>query len=325
MSKYIGRKISVGIGKESSRGTAVAPTNWLPITAFNHEGKVENAYCEAAQNTIVDSFDAAVIKEWAEGGFDALIGIEGFGLILLSALGSVSSATAGGETVVYDHTYTLQESAQHQSLTLAVDQANGDKNYALAVVDSLSLTFEKNKILDYSVGMMSKKGASATLTPSFSAENKFRPQDFSVKVASNIAGLSGASAIADVKSLSLEISKNVEADDVLGDTEPTDFLNKQVNITGEMTLSYDVTTYENLVLNGTHQAMRIDLTNSDVTLGTATNPQLKIDLAKCVFEEVSFDRGLDNIVLHTVSFRAVYSLSDAKVGDIVLTNTTASY
>ena len=325
MAKHIGRRISVGIGKETTRGTAVTAGFWIPWTALNHEGKVENAFCEAAQGTIVDAFDADVVKEWAEGGFECLLGSEHCGLILLSLLGSVSTATASGETVVYDHTYTLQESAQHQALTLAVDQANGDKNYPLAMISTLSIAYERGQIIGYTCNMMSKKGATATLTPSYSTENKFRPQDFSVKVASAISGLTGASAISDVKALSLEFNKNLESDDVLGSTEPTDFLNKNLNITGEITITYDNQTYENLALNGTHQAMRIDLTNSDTTIGTSENPTLTIDLAKCVFEEVSFERGLNDIITQTLTFRAVYSQSDSKVGEIVLTNEQSSY
>lgn len=324
MTKHIGRRISVGIGKETTRGTVAAAAYWLAMTGINHEGKVENAYCNAAQGTIVDSNDAEIVKEWAEGGFDALIGSKHFGLILYSLLGTVSSTTAGGETIVFDHTFTLAETAQHQSLTLSVDQPNGDKQYALATMASLSLAFEKGKILDYSVNMMSKKGATATLTPAFTTETKFRPQDFTFKLAATLATLGAAPAI-EVKSVNLEFSKELESDDVLGDTEPVDFLNRELMISGDVTLTYDNQTYEDLMLNGTHRAMRITIQNTGVTIGNASNPTIQIDLAKCVFEEVSFDRGLGDIVKHTLKFKAVYSNSDSKVGEIVLTNLEASY
>ncbi len=324
MTKHIGRKINIGIGKETTRGTAVGAAFWLPATEVAHEDKREYAKNEAVNGTIVDASEAAIVKRWAEGGFSSLIGAEHIGLVLYSLLGSLSSGAVSGQSGAYDHEITLQESAQHQSLTIGIDQPNGDRQFALAVANSLEIGFEKGKFLDYSVDFMSKRGVDASLSPSLVQESKFRPQDFEFKLADDLSGLAGASAIA-IQAFDISFEKNTESDDVLGTIDPVDFLNKQFAVSGSFTLVYDNQTYEDMALDGTEKALQVKLQNTGVVIGSSTNPTITIQLAKCIFEEVTFSRGLNDIVTHTLNFKGLYSASDAEIGNIVVRNTTASY
>lgn len=325
MSKYIGRLIKLGIGKETVRGTAAAATYWLPVMKVDHADKAEYAVNEAGFGTIVDSVGGEVTKNWGEGGFSALLGDKHFGLILYALFGTLQSAAKSAPNAdVYDHTVTLAENAQHQSLTIGVDESNGDYQFPLGMLNSLELKFELAKLLEYTATFKSKKGTSASLTPALPAENIFRPQDFHFYIAANLAGLDAASEIP-VKSCSLKIEKDVEDYDVLGSTEPSDILNKSVKITGSVTLIWDAETYKNYYLQGTTKAVRIKLTDTGVTIGSALNPELKIDLAKVIFNDFSKDTALNNIVMQTLSFKAVYSTSDSKVGEAVLTNLVTSY
>ena len=150
MSKHIGRKVSMGIAKESVRGTAESDaTYWLPIKAFNHENKVENAFNDSAQGTCVPNQDAEIVKEWAEGGGESLIGVDHFGLVLLAFLGAVATSTDDPEAGVNTHTFSLAESSQHQSLTIFQDDPNSDFKCANRGISSRSLNFERGQILDY--------------------------------------------------------------------------------------------------------------------------------------------------------------------------------
>jgi len=76
---------------------------------------------------------------------------------------------------------------------------------------------------------------------------------------------------------------------------------------------------------GTAKAMRIDLINTDVTIGNSANPRVKIDLAKVIFTEISKVTALNDVVRQTLSFKAHYSISDTKMVQIVCTNVVASY
>ncbi|MCP6719742.1 MAG: phage tail tube protein [Patescibacteria group bacterium] len=324
--KGIGKLFQLGITKEAVRGTAEAATTyWIPWSELSIDEADAKVADEQSRGVIEDSVGAEIVKQWAEGNLTAPIADKHFPLVLLSALGSIASAIK--ETTAYNHTVTVQQGAQHQSLTLFVDDPLGAQDYkhALGVVQSLQIRYERDKFIDYVVSLLAKKGATATLTPANTTENRFLPQHLTFKLAANLAGLDAAQATK-VKLLTLTIDKNLESDDVLGNKEPEDFLNKQLTISGEVEAIWEnETDFKNAAVAGTPKAMRIDLKNSDVTIGASSNPQIKIDLAKVVFEPVSRAITLGDIVTQRLAFKAHYSISDSKMIEIVATNEVTSY
>jgi hypothetical protein len=246
---------------------------------------------------------------------------------LLAILGTVANTdNTDSDASIIDHTITVAQSAQHQALSLFIDDplAAQDYKYALGVITGLELKFEREKFLSCSVTFKSKKGATATLTPAATtAENRFLPQHLVFKLASAYSGLTAASAVS-VKSLSLKINQNIEDDFVLGSLTPADFLNKQMEITGDVELLWNAETYKTLALAGTSQAMRIDLLNADVTIGAAAHPEIQINLAKVLFEEIAVSGGPNEFVKQTLKFKAFYSTTDSLMINAVCTNNVAT-
>lgn len=326
MAKYIGRRISVGFGKETTRGTSVAASQWQPHTSLEFDEMVEYAKNEAGHGTIFGQKDANIVTRWGEGNINGLIYDKQLGYPLLSLLGTVNSAAkSGGNSSVYDHTFTLQESAQRQSLTIATDEANGDYRFPNAVIDELNIKFELGKLIEFESKFMSVKGASATNSPSFATDAYFfRPQDFSLKTATDTAGLSGASATT-VQGFSLSFKANSEADKVLGAVDPRDFVSKEFAVEGELTMVYEAETMKNYALQGTKRAMEVSLINTGVTIGASANPGLVITLDEVVFDAYTREKALGDIVLVTLGFSANYLLSASRFGNVVVTNLQASY
>ncbi len=329
MSKGIGKLIRLGIARETNRGTAEsAATYWIPHIDFDIFDKRQYVNDEASVGVIEDSVNASIVKEWAEGSLKAPIGDKSFPLVLYSILGSLSTAdNPDTDPTVKDHTITVGQSAQHQSLTIFKDDplAAQDYKYALGVIQQLEIRYELGKFLEFTAGFKSKKGATATLTPAAPSENKFLPQHLTFKLASAQSGLDAAAATV-IKALTLKINENVEDDDVLGSKEPADFLNKQFAIEGTLEAIWqNITDFQNAALAGTLQAMRIDLKNTDVTIGAAANPQIKIDLHKVSFQEITAPVAIHEIVKQTLSFKGHYHTTDAKMITTVATNTAASY
>lgn len=322
--KYIGRRMNIGFGKETSRGTAVAAAVWVPKLEFNFDDKFETVRDESSVGVIETPNDSIIVKKWAEGAFGGNLTDKSLGYILLALFGSVSSALKGGETIVYNHAFSVNESAQHQALTIGVDDPVQDYQFALAMIDSFEIKYERGKILSYTVNFKSKKGASATLTASYTAENAFLPQHFAFKLATNLAGLDAAQAI-NVKSLSLKFEKNLEFDDVLGSIDPADICNKEFKVSGSMdALFEDEATFKTIALGDTAKAMRIDLTHTAI-IGTASNPRLKFDFAKVKFTKWEKQTPNADLAMQSADWEAMYSLSDAKMVEGLLVNTQASY
>ncbi len=304
MSKYSGRLVNLGIAKEATRGTFVAPTYLVPRVGLTFDDKIVQARSEAGLGVLADSEEAFVTTKYAQGDLDGEVRDKSFGLFLLAMLGSVS--TAGPTDSTYTHSFSVSNANQHQSLAFLVSDSNTSEAYKLVMLDSLGITAELDQVVKYSASFMAKKGNNTTASQaSLVAENKFTKKHVAVKIASALSGLTAATALS-IKSLSLNINKNLVLDDVLGTAEPEDILNQSLSIEGEITLSYEDETYKNLMRDGTARAMEIKLVNSDVFAGGSTNPALTLRFPNVDFFDWSPDYALDSIAQQTVSFKMSY-------------------
>lgn len=329
MSKGIGRLLQFGIAKETSRGTPEsAASYWIPFSELDFNEKFNLVEDDQSRGIIEDTVGQSKVKEWAEGSMKAPIADKHFPLILYSILGSLSTGdNADSDASVKDHTITVAQSSQHQALSLFIDDplAAQDYKHGNGAISSLEIHYELNRFLDYTLGLKAKKGATATLTPSATSENRFLPQHLTFKLASSYSGLGAASAMS-IRSLSLKIEHNLEDDDVLGSAAPADFLNKQFSIEGTLEATWNnESDFKTAALATTAKAMRIDLVNTDVTIGSAAHPQIRIDLAKVIFKEITRPIKINDIVRQTLSFKAHYSLSDSLMISALATNVVASY
>ena len=329
MSKGIGRLIQFGIAKETVRGTPEAAASyWIPFSELDFNEKYNLVNDEQSRGVIEDTVGQSKSKEWSEGSIKAPIADKHFPLILFSILGSLSTGdNADSDPTVKDHTITVAQSSQHQALSLFVDDplAAQDYKHGNGSVTSLEMHYELNKFLDYTLGLKAKKGTSAVLTPASTSENRFLSQHLSFKLAASYSGLTAASAM-NIRSLSLKIDHNIEDDDVLGSSSPADFLNKQFSIEGTLEATWNnETDFKTAALATTPKAMRIDLINPDITIGASAHPEIRIDLAKVIFKEITRPVKINDIVRQTLSFKAHYSLTDSLMISALATNTVASY
>lgn len=327
MAKGIGRLVQMGIARETTRGTAVAPTFWIPYQEFALEEKDTRIKDEQSRGVIEDSVSESIVKQWAEGSIKAPIGDRSFALFLYSLLGTLSTAANTPETGVHTHTITVLQNAQHPTLTFGLDDplAAQDYQHVNGVLLTLEIAYEMGNFVNYTIGLKARKGATATLTPAILTENRYLPQHLTFKQATNLAGLAAAVATV-IKSLTLKITQNIEDDDVLGNIAPADFLGKNFMIEGTVEAIWqNESDFKTNALAGTVRALRIDLVNTGATIGAVTNPQLQIDLAKVNFKELTRPIRINELVKQTLSFTAHYSTGDTQAISIKAVNTTASY
>lgn len=326
MAKYPGRLVKLGLAKEASRGAGAAPTYLVPHVTFSVDDKVVKARSDAGLGRLEDSEEAFVTTKYAEGELSGEVRAKSFGLLLYSMLGTLS--TSGPTDSSYTHSFSLAQSAQHQSLALLVEDSNTTEMHRLLALNSLELTQNLDEVLMYSANFMAKQAVtSGQSAPSLADEPKFTKSHLSLKIAAAVGDLAAASAIS-VKSLTMTINKNVVLDDVLGTAEPEDILNKAISVEGEIVLNYEAETYKNYMLDGDHKAMEIAWTNTDETLGGgSTNPSLTFQMPRVDFFDWQPDYSLDEIVSQTVSFKASYDISGSN--DIIstcdLVNAVTSY
>jgi len=324
MAKFIGRLADIGIAKEASRGSAEASVDfWLPKLSLTLDDGIEQVIDESSVGVIADGVDAKVVGKFATGEIEGNIGDKSFGLILLAALGGLST-TGPSQTTVYTHAFSVQEDAQHDSLTLFLDDPNQDYTYALGMIDTLEIDASLGQFVRFMASFRSKVGATATLTPSYTAENKFLAQHITMKYDDDEDNLASGTEF-NVRSVKLTIAKNVEDDRKLGSLDPVDILNKQLAIEGTMEMVFDANTFKTLMLADTAKALRIQIANTDVTIGSSLNPKITIDLAKVKFSEFVKNYSNNDIVVATVQFKAFYSTTESEMITVELVNEQASY
>lgn len=322
--EFIGSRNSVGLARETVRGAGAAATYWLPWTELSFDEKTTKVDEEEALG-VIDYGDASYpTEQYAEGEISGEIRDKSIGLLLYSALGACSSAVA--ETTAYNHTFTISQTNNHQSLAITFDNPVQDVMFKLAMIDSLNFDFSLGELAKYTANFMSQPATDTTASASHTAENKFVSRHITMKLADNLAGLGAASAIS-VKNIELSINKNVMRDHVLGTVSPEDIFNQQLKVEGSFELNMTDETYKDLQINNTYKALRIELTNSGVTIGASSNPKIQINLPRVNFFDWEQTRDLGEITTQKINFMALRDLSggNATISSVVLTNEVTSY
>lgn len=325
MAVESGRKIAVGIGKETTRGTTVAPSYWLKHTDVDFVQQAERVFNESGLGVLDKYSSAEIVKDIATGKIGGLVYDRAFGLILSALAGAAPSSVQQGGTGVYDHTYTQSQVNEQLALTIGVKDVTRDERYAMAMLKSLDLNIAVGDFVKFSADFISKKPASASNTVSWIAENTFKAKHVTVKLAANVAGLGAASAIA-LKTCNLTFDKGVEEYMAVGSNDPNNIFAKELEVKGDFTMLFDAATHRDTYLNNTTQALQITIENTDVIIGSGSaSPKLVLTFPNVKLSEWNLDQGLGNMTEQTVGLQALYSLSDTYTWTGVLTNTAASY
>lgn len=323
----IGRLVNLGFAKESSRGTKTEADFWIPKTDASFDSKAEIVESGQAFGRIDTPVDQFVTQKYAEGDFSSEINDISFGLMLLAALGTEASPTNNGDST-YTHTFSIDEdSNQHPSISVSMEDEIGSLLFNGAMVNSLEINVEPNGLATFTVNFMARGVHDWTAqTVTFTDENHFLHQHLVFKLAANLAGLSAASPLS-LKSANLLIEKNLIKEGTMGTVAPEDIYNQNMRISGGFELNYTDRTYRDYMLDGSYKAMRFELTNSDTTIGSGSqNPQLVFEFPRVGFQNWESNKPNDELVTQSIDFNAFYDLSngDAPISTCTLTNTRAT-
>lgn len=318
MTKFVARRGSLGIAIESTRGTPISPTFWVPWATMSFRDMIDDAREEQGLGVIADSDSHYITMKRGEGEVEAQIYDKALGAILTGLLGAVPS-TAGSNP--YTHTYTLSNTNQHKSLSLYWKDPDRSDMYPLAMVDSLQISMEPSGLVNWTVGFKSKTARDWTSqTANYTSLGaKFLHQHLSFKLASAVGGLAAATPIS-LNALEINFNKNVLNDVVMGTVEPEDNLNQQLSVEGSITLRLEDDTYRDYMLGGTYRAMEMKLTG-------ASNSILTFQFPRVDFTEWEPDFALNEIAKQTINFKCNYDSANALdiISTCTLVNAQVSY
>lgn len=323
-NQFIGRRDAVGIGPETTPGTAVAPSAFQKQLTLTLDHKTTVAKETSALYRVEEQNNSAVTEEWATGSIDGNAGDTTQGYLLSNIFGTNTPALHAGETVVYDNTLTVNQANVVPTLTFARVNPVVSRRYALGNVSDYTLDSKIGGFVTFKAGISANVGATASDTPTYTQENLFTSKHVTVKLASTIGGLAGATAL-QLKSVQLKIARKLDRFTPLGVIDPAAWDTGTWTASGQLVLRYTDTTLEALALANTLQAMSIALVNTDVTIGASTHPSLTFTAPQVRLTPLTLDTNLDQVMSQTLNFTCELSQSVGYELQAVLTNLKNGY
>lgn len=318
MSKFVGRRGTLGMALNASRTATTNPAYWLPFVTMSFFDRATTVREEQGMGQIADSDSLYVTMKMAEGELESQLYDAGLGFILASLLGAAPVTTG---TNPYTHTYTLNSTNQAPTLSLYWKDPDRSYMFPMAVVDSLKMTVEPSGIVSWTVGFKSKGSRAWTAqTPDFtSLGSKFLHQHLQVRLAANVGALGAASAVS-LKGFDMTIARSTIFDEVIGTVEPEDVLSQTISVEGNLSLNLEDDTYRGYMLDNTYRSMEAKLLRS-------ASSTLTLQMPRVDFSEWEPDYALNEIAKQKINFKANYDSANALaiISTATLVNTKASY
>lgn len=313
MTKFSGRLVKVGVAREATRGVGEAPDIRIPHTDISFSSKIKDVRVGPSLGRLADSEQHHVLTKYAEGDISGEVRSHSFGY-LLYALTGYCGTTGPTDTTAYTHAFNpLDNSAQHDTLSISVQDENHTVIHELAALQSLEIECPLDNVAAYSSSWMSRvMQPSEHEVPAVTDELKFPKNKTSVKLATTIGGLAAATKLS-LKRFRISFNKNLVMDDVLGTAWPEDFLVGNFGVEGEFEIDWTDQVYRDYFLEGSERALEFVLTSSSLITGAATTyATLTVQLPNCDFFGWEPNRPLDDITSQTVSFRANYDVANSQ-------------
>lgn len=318
MTKFVGRRGTLGVAFETTRATPVVPAYWIPYATLSFNDDTEIATESQAFGNIADQDSYYVTLQMAQGDVGAQLYDQALPYFLGSLLGAKPVTTGSNP---YTHTFTISQTNTPVSLTLYWTDPDRSYIFPLAVVDTLTVAIKPLGMVEYTIGFKSKTARNwAQQTPNFtSIGSKFLHQHLVFKTAANVGSLTAASNIS-LKELNFKISRNSTFDQVMGTVEPEDIISNQLSVEGDFTLNLQDDTYRNYMLGGTYKSMEINLLNG-------ASSSLDLRFPRVGFFQWDPDYTLNEIAKQKIQFKANYDSANAldMISTAVVINTKSSY
>lgn len=300
----------LGIAKETTFGTAVAPTVYIPYDSIKNEDDIKKTVDEGRRGVLSKEFAVYNTTRMSKIDIETLGYPDTIGYFLSGILGK---DTVTGASAPYTHKFQVLDN-NASSFTLAdynVVAGTQERRYPGAIIDEVAFKFDDDGAMKVSAKYQSK--VSTLVTKTTPTQNVLKPfQGW-------MANLSlGGTTNANMLGGDLTIKRDNQLIFAGNNTQdPTKYITGRIEISGKLTFDVDSETEWLLFTNGTQQSIQvqfqIDASNSLTFLFTKT------DITKAVI-----DRG-NEYVRVDMDFKALYNATDAGLCQITLLNAVASY
>lgn len=319
MAKFAGVESSVGIAIEFTPGTAKTATHYPQWMDFSMQAIAEKSLFKSARALRNIASNSMIRRKMAQGSISMIPNVANAPYFFLLTLGSISSATASGESIVYEHTIIPQNAgASMKTATMIWKDGGVQTNRATNVVCD-NLTIEcSDEYAKMTASLLSRYPDTTTLTPSFTKETEFAYHQMTLKFGTSLSNAAGQSATP-VKDFKLDIKNNFKLDDAFlsGDNNllAGGLVAGPLEITGSYTLHFSDTTELNKYKANTLNALIVSFLGS--AIGSASFEEIKISLGQLVLTKEPVEYKIDQITVLKQEFTVTYDATDKEITVLV--------
>ena len=329
---FRGEEVIIGVGIEdpTKRGTAVTPQVYIPgRTPSGMNVAVAKALLKETKGGGMESQGSEVVQRKASGPIEFNVRSQSIGYLLKSLLGKCTTTTVA--TTVKSHKFeVLVGNPQFPTFTVGLSQpsTNQDYEYPTGLLTALSMNFPVDDLVNASADIIaSDEVEHDAFTVAFDDEDYiFRPEDVTIKIAANIAGLAAASEIS-FDDFKLDIKNNGKSKFSIGTgvATPVDSRAGLVSVSGSFSVVYDGKTNHDRYVDGDYIAIQITLERGDVAIATTYHPTITIQLDRVSLEASNPDRPMDGEVVDSFDFVGHYDETNSEGINIVVQNEVEDY
>jgi hypothetical protein len=295
----------IGIAKETTKGTAVAPTDFIPVMADSLKPVdiIDPLFDKGLRGSLVENYNYIPGRTRSTFDFGGAVFPDTVGYSIAGIMGSVATT---GASAPFTHTVSLKNSqatgadAQPISYTLTDFYAAECRKYAGIQFHDFSLKFNADGMLEYDTKATGWASASAsTPTPSFSAVLPTPVWQGTVSI--------GGSTVSNSVSGNLDMTRPVTPIYGISQTQnPYNVFVGALDVTGKFTFIMEDNTELTRFLTNTQPAIVLNWAYG----AGATAVQLQATITKGAYTAAAIDRGADFVQI-MVDVNGIGNTTDA--------------
>jgi hypothetical protein len=295
----------IGIAKETTKGTAVAPTSFIPVAVgkLKPVDVIDPLFDEGLRGSLVKNYNYIQGRVRSTFDFGGPVFPDTFGFAVAGLLGSVATT---GSTAPYTHTVSLKNAsavgadAQPTSFTLTDFYAANVRAYAGCQIHDVNLSFTAEGLLDYDAKAHGFESATAsTPTPSFSTVLPTPVWQATVSI--------GGSAVAYTVEGSINMSRPATPIYGISNTQnPYQIFVGALEVTGTLKFVMENDTELTRFLTNTQPAIVVNWTNGAL----ANLTQIQATITKGAYTAAVIERSKDFVEV-TVELNGQANTTDA--------------
>jgi hypothetical protein len=196
MAKTAGRQVEIGIGIETTPGTAVAAADYFKWDSFSMQAMSDKTLLNSARGIRNKISNSLIIKQYGKGSLEFSPTVDILPYVLGLFMGTRNSAAAAGEsTGAYDHTFTVQNAnASMKTATLLVAQGGVQtERYVNCVVDSFDLTVDKD-LAKVKIGVLGAFPDTGSISSSYTQDTLFSRNELFATFGASLSAAAGTVA-----------------------------------------------------------------------------------------------------------------------------------